>query len=413
MGDKIDQDKLLQIEARLLEQEHRPFSLLKNFFNRKKWDKQDPRRKAVKVAILWRLFFSPGTVAAAGGFIAILSLMVLVWQTRVLIEQNEKINDQTYLIEAQRRATLQFEISEILNRLDEELTESNIERNLSPELKSRIIASTVAMKPYRSYENDTLLPAYSYEKAQLFIALVQSQIDSTDLSEIFRSSDFTRMRLKDVKLGEQSPVVIRIEDLDLSDSYISNVDFYNFDIDFLTMDRSSLESIRLMGSFTDIVVEESELNDVTFELATFGTDKTSVVQLNNTSMFDVTFTTFNHQSYQIIFHSLGNKNTLSSIYSTVDLDFILGSGLLTLDQMFLDWKTYLSIDSSDNESSFFMSSVIAYNHEQFFEDLELVISKPTLNESINNLLSPYVSLQVQNMHGVGHFEGYIILNSQD
>ncbi len=48
--------KLIQVEAQLLEQEHRLISCLTNFFSRKKWTKDDPRRKATIISLLWRLF---------------------------------------------------------------------------------------------------------------------------------------------------------------------------------------------------------------------------------------------------------------------------------------------------------------------------------------------------------------------
>jgi len=199
----MEEKDLISIEARLLEQEHRPFTLLKNFFNRKQWDKQDPRRKAVKTALLWRLFFSPAVIAGTGGLIALASLIILYWQTEVLvnqnkllIKQNKKIDNQTYLIEAQRRSALQFEISEILNRIDDELSkEDNKEKRLSAQLKSRIIAATVSMKPYRSYENDSLSQPYSYEKGQFFIALVDSNINELDLSTIMEKGNFCKYEI--------------------------------------------------------------------------------------------------------------------------------------------------------------------------------------------------------------------------
>jgi len=164
----MDSEELIRIEAQLLEQEHRPLKLIKNYFNREKWDENDPRRRAVKVAIFWRILFSPGIIATTGGIIALCSLGVLIWQTSVLLNQNaliknqnKAINQQSYLIEAQRRSSLQFEISEILNRIDDELSRDTINRKLSPQLKSRIVAATVSMKPYRIYENDTLKEAYS------------------------------------------------------------------------------------------------------------------------------------------------------------------------------------------------------------------------------------------------------------
>jgi len=93
MSKELD-DRLLDIEAKLLEQEHRPIQVIGNFFNRNKWEKDDPRRSSVKKAIIWRLFFSPGVMAVAGGGIGILTLVALLWQNTLFKEQNQLIKTQ-------------------------------------------------------------------------------------------------------------------------------------------------------------------------------------------------------------------------------------------------------------------------------------------------------------------------------
>lgn len=176
--DQIDKNLNL-IEARLLEQEHRPYSLIKNYVNRHKWKKGDKRRKAVIVALFWRLLFSPATVAAAGGALALMTVILLNYQNLLLEKQNEKIEHQTHLLEASRRSSQVFIMGEVLSDVNLELKDPhNFNDSLSPALTSRIVSLSLAMRPYRYWENEGLTAkSLSPERAQLIIALIGSGLN--------------------------------------------------------------------------------------------------------------------------------------------------------------------------------------------------------------------------------------------
>jgi len=106
-----------EIEAKFYEQEHRFVQVILNFIKRKEWESDDPRRKATVKALIWRLL-SPATAAVAGGsLIAIGSLVVLIWQTSLIAEQNRffkeqnvKFQEQIDLQGEQDRATRRTEV---------------------------------------------------------------------------------------------------------------------------------------------------------------------------------------------------------------------------------------------------------------------------------------------------------------
>jgi hypothetical protein len=90
-----------ELEARFIEQEHRIVRVVQNYFDRKRWPPDDPRRVAARNAVIWRVL-TPGTAAvAAGGLVAIATLVVLVWQTRLIAEQNEFFRDQNQKLQVQ------------------------------------------------------------------------------------------------------------------------------------------------------------------------------------------------------------------------------------------------------------------------------------------------------------------------
>ena len=85
------------IEIKLLEQEHRLFAAIRNFFHRKKWEKDDPRRRATLVALFW-VWFAPTTIAIGGGG---LTLGVLIWQGFEFKKQNDLFRDQNEYFRSQ------------------------------------------------------------------------------------------------------------------------------------------------------------------------------------------------------------------------------------------------------------------------------------------------------------------------
>jgi uncharacterized protein YjbI with pentapeptide repeats len=89
------------LEARFIEQEHRVVRVIQNFLGRKQWPDGDPRRAAARNAVIWRIF-SPGAAAVAtGGFVAIATLLVLVWQTELMSEQNGYFKEQNQKLQTQ------------------------------------------------------------------------------------------------------------------------------------------------------------------------------------------------------------------------------------------------------------------------------------------------------------------------
>ena len=98
------QERLADLQLKLIEQEHRTVVLLKLFFwDSRDWAEDDRRHAALKTALVMRLFFSPTTAAAAGGLIGILSVGVLVWQTRLVERQIAAQKEQHTTTERRQR----------------------------------------------------------------------------------------------------------------------------------------------------------------------------------------------------------------------------------------------------------------------------------------------------------------------
>lgn len=103
------------IKSELIEQDHRGFTILKRFFiERRQWAKDDPKRDAAAKALLYRLFFSPGSAAIGGTILAVATLAGVALQVQLLNQGNKELKFQNALIHRQFQTARQTELVRIL-----------------------------------------------------------------------------------------------------------------------------------------------------------------------------------------------------------------------------------------------------------------------------------------------------------
>lgn len=227
--EESSENRLIELEAKLLEQEHRPFHLVFNFLNRKKWNENDVRRKAVSKAIIIRLLFSPASVLIfSGGFLGFLSIFFLYQQNQLLRNQNYRIEQQTYLIEAERRSSMVFVMSQVMQEFYEEIENNNAERKISSSLSGRIFALSQAMKPYRYMEGNELINnPLSPERGQLLTVLVESEIDSIQLHKLLEKCDFSYAEIGAIDLSDLNLNYSNFAKAEFNSTVLEDVNFKN------------------------------------------------------------------------------------------------------------------------------------------------------------------------------------------
>lgn len=148
------------------------------------------------IAVLYR-FTRIGLFAI---LVAMVPIGILTIQTILLNRQNGKIdrqnillNQQTALLEADRRSSLVHLFNNVLDQVDKELKDSkNVKRELTPQTIGRVVALSGALKPYRYLEDSTLTEKkWSPERAQLLISLYGAKLDSNTMIEICKRGDFS------------------------------------------------------------------------------------------------------------------------------------------------------------------------------------------------------------------------------
>ena len=130
-------------------------------------------------------------------------------QNEKLDVQNERLNLQNNLLEADRRGSLIFLMSNVLDQMNEEINglkdegETKYDRGyvLSDPLIGRIAALSQGFRPYRFLQGDTLIAkATSPERGQLFLALVKSNLASGTYKKIYKASNFEFAYLRGANL---------------------------------------------------------------------------------------------------------------------------------------------------------------------------------------------------------------------
>lgn len=196
------EERFEEIEARLIAQEHRLFSVLQNFFiERKKWPIDDPRRDASAKALIWSIFFSPGTVAIAGATIGLATLAVLIWQNTLIKQQNDYFKEQNQYqqiqIEAQDKINTQTQRNDAIQSIYGPTYENN------PRVKAEAVRSLVVIERSRIESGNNVFPSDYVNLHQANLENIH--IENFDLKKVsFRESNLTGAALAGIDLTESA-----------------------------------------------------------------------------------------------------------------------------------------------------------------------------------------------------------------
>jgi len=150
--------KITEIELGMFEQEHRLIPILRNvYYTFNIYKNQKDIKSAIYKSFIYRIF-SPSTVITGGiGVITLIGLLIAIRANYLFEEQNRKLDTQNYLMEAERRASLMFELTSILEQIQKEIDKpNNVALNrkdnkvtISDYTKGRIVALSRSLRPYR------------------------------------------------------------------------------------------------------------------------------------------------------------------------------------------------------------------------------------------------------------------------
>lgn len=285
--------------------------------------------------LIWRLT----RIGVFAILIAVVPLLILSVQTYILSIQNDKIQSQNDLIlnqnrrldqqihleEGNRRSSFIFLMSNIMDKIDEELKNNpRGDRSLSDELIGRIVSLSQALRPYKYLEDDHLIPRpLSPERGQLLFALSNSLLDIETYDKIFSKANFSYSDLREANFSGAY-----LKEANLSYANLPNVNFTNGD----------LRLVKLNGA---------SLNGAVFENTVLTAAKLRGADLRGSALFNVNMTSANLANANLSNTTLNGDFTGTNLeqvkLKNAEVDFALLEGATFQSKEFLDSLQYYNV----------------------------------------------------------------------
>lgn len=172
-------------------------------------------------------------------------------QTRLFSKQNDKIDSQIQLEESNRRGALIVMMSNIMDKVDDELKISykqGTSRMITDQLVGRIVALSYAFRPYRFWQDSMLTEQqYSPERGQLLLALVNSDLDSMTYRAIYEKSTFEGAYLNNANLKNANLRGVKLQRATLNGANLINANLRNADLEEANLTKVLMARANLVG----------------------------------------------------------------------------------------------------------------------------------------------------------------------
>lgn len=190
-------------------------------------------------------------------------------QNNLMENQNALVKQQMSLDEAGRRSALIALMSNIMDKVDDEIKEQRsdllkkgmskaavdtMKFSLSQSLIGQITALSHSFKPYRFLDADTLIgKPLSPERGQLLITLVQIPLDSNTLHQIYLHATFRSADLKDAILNRVNLSGLDLNNANFTKAYLLGANLHRTkltgaDLSYANLSNANLEAANMDGA---------------------------------------------------------------------------------------------------------------------------------------------------------------------
>lgn len=201
-------------------------------------------------------------------------------------QQQEQIEQQSRLIESFRQSNYAHLMSNVLNKVDEDLR-TNQDRTLSDETIGRIAALSYSLRSHMINEGDsTYLYLPSPERGQLLLMLIKMNIDTASLNKVMMQASFANAVLRDAHLEGAYLRGVDLRRADLKNANLQGAILKEADLSFANLWGAKLNNASLNGTeFRRSDLRWAELNSADLKYASLnGADLTSA-QLRKSDLF--------------------------------------------------------------------------------------------------------------------------------
>ena len=222
---------------------------------------------------------------------------LITGQSEMFRQQNNRLDQQTYLQEADRRGQTLLLMDNMLQEINTEISRDP-QNKLNDATAGRLIALSKILKPYRYLENDSLTKnIVSPERGYLLISLLETGINlrSTARSRangiLLERIDFTYSELRNVTLKKADLIEIDLSHADMRNSSFNGTDFekatfYNASISQADLSYTSLKNADLRNA----TLENSILDYANLQKANLSSSNLKNVSLLKTVLKEATLT---------------------------------------------------------------------------------------------------------------------------
>lgn len=197
-------------------------------------------------------------VGIATFLVGLVGTLLLINQNELLNNQNKLIERQISLEEASRRSSLVVLMSNIMDKVDDEInrqrkpadTEKTLYK-LSASLIGQITALSHSFKPYRYMDGGTLINnPLSPERGQLLSTITQLPLDTNTFNQIYKSATFSSSELKDAKLDSSYLQGVNLSDANLIGAYLTQANLKYANLQQTNFSYAVLYRANLSGSIS-------------------------------------------------------------------------------------------------------------------------------------------------------------------
>lgn len=211
---------------------------------------------------------------------------LITGQSEMFKQQNNRLDQQTYLQEAERRGQTLLLMDSMLKEISDDVR-SNPQNNINDATAGRLISLSKMLKPYKYLENDSLIDrVISPERGYLLVSLLETGINlnatsrSRSNGKLITRLDFTYAELRDITLKGSDLLEINLSNADLRNSNFTGTDFKNADLSNARLENANLS----YTSFNEADLENAQLKNAILDRSDFAKANLTGSDLRNVSL---------------------------------------------------------------------------------------------------------------------------------
>jgi len=222
---------------------------------------------------------------------------LITGQSEMFKQQNKRLDQQTYLQEAERRGQTLLIMDNMLKEISTDVSRSSANA-IDDATAGRLISLSKMLKPYKYLENDSLIARVtSPERGYLLVSLLETGINlntaarSRSNGRLIERLDFTYAELRNLSLKGADLIQIDLSNADLRNSSFNGIDFEKANLQNTWLHETNLTYASLKeANLEHAVLQNAILDYANLQNANLSSADLRNVSLVKTKLLDADFT---------------------------------------------------------------------------------------------------------------------------